>query len=256
MSYNKLFEFSLNRKIDDKTEEVKFFIRKPNRKLYEEAEIFHGSQLNKAIMEYDLIPKALLAKKFAEHKGVYTEEEKKEYIECWNKVKELETEQYQIIVKPNDNRSDKEKNRLVEIQTDLMNYRSKIHKFELQEDNLYEYTAENYARRKVIFWWITHLSYMYDGDKEVQVLGGETHNERLDSYEKLMTEDDADFWKEVISQFTYYIAIWSNAQIGGDEELFREYIKLIEDDKTETPRVEDVKKDIEEKNDDIKEDES
>ena len=66
-------------------EQVKVFIRKPTRALFDEAELFYGVRLSEGI-KAGLLTRALLAKRFTNDGGVLSEEEKKciRYIICWS----------------------------------------------------------------------------------------------------------------------------------------------------------------------------
>ena len=59
-------------------EQVKVFIRKPTRALFDEAELFYGVRLSEGI-KAGLLTRALLAKRFTNDGGVLSEEEKNVY---------------------------------------------------------------------------------------------------------------------------------------------------------------------------------
>jgi hypothetical protein len=104
----KLFEFTLSRTVketvtesskNDKGETVttekevtkegpqQVFLRKPNRSLYDEAELFYGVKLSEGI-KAGLLTRALLAKRFSNDGGVLSEDEKGRYADLYLKLYE------------------------------------------------------------------------------------------------------------------------------------------------------------------------
>lgn len=249
MKYDRLHTFKINHEIDGKTVEKEFFLRKPNRRLIEDGELFHGQQINNAIMRHGLIPRALLAKKFAEHEGVYTDKEKEEYQKLLSNARKWETELQTILMKDDKARSKIEIEKISEYQDKLFQCRMDIRNFELQEDSLYEHTAENYARKKVIFWWVTQLSFFCSDDgEELIVLEGDSYDEKMDHYEKLVEDKkNRSMWENAVSKLSYYTAIWLNPNIAGDTESFKQAIELLEADNNLSVVSEDEVEPVKEK---------
>ena len=247
MKVDKLHSFTVTMTDDKDNKTVRnFFIRKPNRRLSEDADLFHGKMINEALTKHKLIARALLAKMYTEHDGVYTDKEKEDYRGLLAKMRDLETEYQSILLKDSDIRSEKENNRLTEIAEELFTIRTKIRDFELQEDSLYEYTAESYAKKKFIFWWVVNTAYEeIDENNHEIVLKGNSYDDKLDYYEKL-NDENGQFWREVFGKFTYYIAIWLSANVNGNLKTFKEVLEILEN----TPDKEDEKLEIvvEEKN--------
>lgn len=255
MQYDKLYDFKVALESDKGEKEYrKFFIRKPNRRLNEDSDLFHGRMINEAITKHKLIPKALLAKTYTEHDGVYTEKEKNEYKDLLTKMRDLETEYQSILLKDSELRSEKEEERLDDITDELFNIRTKIRDFELQEDSLYEYTAESYARKKFIFWWVVNTAYEEINENEHKlILSGDTYDDKLDSYDKLVEQNEK-FWSEVFGKFTYYIAIWLSPNVSGNTNTFHEVMKILDAQKDESKQgaqIEDnISEDVENQNSD------
>lgn len=234
MKFAKLHSFDVFQKVENEEESPKkrtFIIRKPNRKMYEDNELFYGKEYNQAILVHHLIPQALLAKTFAQYDGIYTEEEKKNYISVIQEVRELESEYQTIILKPSESRSKKDESRIEEIQNRIIECRATIRDYEIQEDDSYKHTAESYANRKRTFWWVVNLGYESINDKDDNIiLSGDSYEEKLDFYEKLVQDDDEkEFWNEVFNKLTFYVAIWTNPSVfGSDEETFQNIIQTLE----------------------------
>ena len=105
----KLYEFSLNKEVEvkettneknEKGEEIqvsknvkkevlqKFFIKKPNRSLFDEAELFYGVRLSEGI-KAGLLTRALLAKRFTNDGGIFSEIDKEQYTSLYLKLFQL-----------------------------------------------------------------------------------------------------------------------------------------------------------------------
>lgn len=227
MKLPRLYTFKVKQKVGEELVEREFFLRKPNRRLFEDGELFQGRMINEAITKHKLLPRALLAKTYTEYDGVYTEKEKEHYKSLITKVRDLESEYQSILLKDDDIRSEKEKERINEIAKELIYNRSLIRDYELQEDSLYDSTAESYARRKFVFWWVSFISYQVIEDKEDVVLKGNTYDEKMDHYDVLI-ENDRQFWQDVFAKFTYYVAIWMNPTINGDADAFEQALEILE----------------------------
>lgn len=242
---SRIHTFFVEKEVEGKKKQFEFFLRQPNRRMKEEGELFHGKWINKAMMDEGLLPKALLAKKFAEYNGIYTDDEKKNYVDLINKVRELELEGQQIIVKDAKIRSDKEKKRVEEIEEELYESRLKIQNYELQQDGLYNYTAEHFAHRKFTMWWVAQSTYEALGDLEEIVLKGDSYDDKMDYYDELI-EKDQTFYEDVFSKAGFYIAIWLNPSIGGNVEAFKQMIDILEKEDSEARSEEEEKEKIKE----------
>ena len=63
---------------------IKFIIKKPTRRLADEAEIYYSVRLSKAI-KMGIVTKAMLIKKYADNGGALSEEESKELLKSLKK---------------------------------------------------------------------------------------------------------------------------------------------------------------------------
>jgi len=76
-------------KIVEKQTPVKFGIRKPNRRMYEDADLFYGVRLSEGIKQ-GLMTKTLLAKRFINDGGTMSEDEKDDYATAYEELTEAE----------------------------------------------------------------------------------------------------------------------------------------------------------------------
>jgi hypothetical protein len=209
-----------------KSVDKKFFIRRPTRKLYDDAELFYGVKLSEGI-KAGLLTRALLAKRFSNDGGILSDKEKDEFGALYNDVFDKQVELQKIALKTTEERSAEEKEKFTEISEFLSNARERIQEFESNQSSLYDQTAENRARNKTILWWVLHLGYQVDEkEKESSYFGEGTYEEKLARYDE-MEENDDDWVLGTLNKFFYYVSFWYVSKTS-DPDQFKELIKFAE----------------------------
>ena len=232
-------ETSTNEKGDKVTtekaveEKVKhgFFLRKPTRALYDEAELFYGIELSKGI-KAGLLTKALLAKRYENDGGSLSDGEIERYGNLYLDFYKRTDDYQRLVIKGEDNLTDSDKEEMGRLEVELQDTRSTLTQFEMEQQSLYEQTAEVRARNKTILWWILQLSY---GDDGKSYFPGKTFDERLISYDDKSEEEDV-FINTVIQRLTYFVSFWFVGRAATQEEfdtLLREQ-GLVEEDEMPT----------------------
>ena len=129
-----------------KKEQVKVFLRKPTRALFDEAELFYGVRLSEGI-KAGLLTRALLSKRFTNDGGVLSEEEKNVYATLYVALFERQNEFQKLSIKDESERTEQEKIRYKEVVGELTELRTQIQDFETAQASLFDQTAENRARK-------------------------------------------------------------------------------------------------------------
>ena len=209
-----------------KTVDKKFFIRRPTRKLFDAAELYYGVKLSEGI-KAGLLTRALLAKRFSNDGGVLSDIEKEEFSDLYSTLFDKQVELQALDLKTTEQRTAEENAKHAEISEFLSDSRKRIQEFEVNQSSLYDQTAENRARNKTILWWVLHLSYVIDEDKnESSFFLGKDFEERLAHYDGM--EDEEDEWNlEIINKFFYYVSFWYVSKTS-DPKQFRDLIKFAE----------------------------
>ena len=233
-------EITISKKVIE-NEPVTFSIRKPNRKLYEEAELFFAVKLSEGI-KAGLLTQALLAKRYKNDGGPMSDAEKKRYAEIYYdmliKQEELEKLKLNLNKDPEEERARKAST----IMTDVMELQQEIQHFESSQSSLFDNTAENRAKNMSIMWWVLNLSFRKQDDVHHEnVFAGRTYEDQLDSYDALEEEGDA-FWTEVIKKFAYFVTFWYLNGLSTKEE-FKQIENIYQqgegDDEDEVEEVKD-----------------
>ena len=257
----KLFEFVVPKEelvketetsTNDKGEEVttskevkkkvdkKYFLRKPTRKLFDQAELFYGVQLSEGI-KAGLLTRALLQKRFSNDGGTLGEKEREEWATLYSDIfdKQVEIQRLALL----DDRSPEEEAKFLNSKEFLKDARVRIQEFEMQQSSLYDQTAENRARNKTILWWVLHLGHYINNDAEEKPFFGDgEYEDRILIYDRLEEEED-EYVSECINKFFYYVSFWYVSKTS-DPEQFKDLIKFAEQQDLEEQGNTDV--DIEE----------
>lgn len=187
---------------------VIFRILKPNRRSFDDAELFYGVKLAEGI-KAGLLTRSLLAKRYQNDGGAMSEPEKQKYaqlyVDMFRKQNELEKIQVNLEKMPKDLQEAK----LTEVLTEMANIKEQLQEIEIYQSSLFDQTAENRARNSTIMWWALHIAYVSkDEGKTFQPLFGEgSFESRLKEYDKLEESNDM-IDLEAIKKIAYFISLW------------------------------------------------
>jgi|TARA_B110000196_G_C21077084_1_gene630520 hypothetical protein len=191
-----------------------FFLRKPTRSLYDEAELFYGIELSKGI-KAGLLTKALLAKRYENDGGSLSDGEIERYGNLYLDFYRRTDEYQKLLIKDEENLTEEDRADMERLERELTESRSTLTQFEMEQQSLYEQTAEVRARNKTILWWILQLSYGADNNA---YFPGKTFEERLSVYDELSEEEDI-FTNTVIQRLTYFVSFWFVGRASTQEEF-------------------------------------
>ena len=201
---------------------VTFAIKKPNRKLYEEAELFYGVKLSEGI-KAGLLTQPLLAKRYKNDGGAMSDPEKEHYADLYYQLilKQDQLEQLKLNL---ESKSEEERAKSAAvIMTDIIEIQKEIQSYESQSSDLFDQTAENRAKNMTIMWWVLELSLRKDDGEFVPVFNGASYDERIEKYDEIEEQSDA-FTVEMVKKLAYFITFWYMNGVSSEEEF-----KKIED---------------------------
>ena len=203
-----------------KKEQVKIFLRKPTRALFDEAELFYGVRLSEGI-KAGLLTRALLAKRFTNDGGVLSEEEKNVYATLYVALFEKQNEFQKLSIKDESEKTEQEKQRYKEVVAELTELRAQIQDFETAQASLFDQTAENRARNKTILWWVLNLAYAIDNnDQEYPFFGEGNYDNKIRVYDA-MEETGTEFESLVCRKLAYFVSFWYVGRASSQEEFER-----------------------------------
>jgi hypothetical protein len=223
-----LYEFVLNKTVEseevissknEKGEEVKTIkkinkeepislrIIKPNRKLFDEAELFYGIKLSEGIRA-GLLTRSLLAKRYQNDGGAMSEPEKQRYSLLYIELYKLQNELQRLQVNLEKLSKEEQTQKIGDILNQVSVTRKELQEIENYNSTLFDQTAENRARNQTILWWVLNLSYISEDKKEFTPYFGEgDYNKKIAKYDE-MEEEESLFSKEIMAKLAYFISLW------------------------------------------------
>lgn len=198
-----------------------FKIKKPTRRLIEEADIFYAAKVGE-FLKAGLLSKNLIAKRLENDGGDLGEETKKEYAEIITDFynTKAEVEELELIIKEKNLEEDKEKLKVAN--EALEDLKFKLTDFEYRRNAIYDQSAETKALNKQIFWYILNTTYWNKGDEKadfVPYFEGKTFDEKSDSYDAREEEDgNTEFFNNLTSKLAFSISYWFNSSNKASQE--------------------------------------
>lgn len=204
-------------------------IQKPKRRLYEDADLFHSVKLSEGI-KAGLLTKHLIAKRYDNDGGLFSDEEREEYA-ALILLKTQKIREYQGL-----SINQKDKKKIEETQSalleDLTAIEQQIQTFEEERSSLFEKTADQRAENQLVMWWVFQLSQFSEKENPSDddfdpVFGLGSFDDRLSKYDEFYDEED-DFWLPISKKLAFLVSFWFAGNIK-DEESFKAADKLFED---------------------------
>jgi len=204
-------------KKETKENPITLKIKKPNRRLYDDADLFYGVKLSEGI-KAGLLTKTLLAKRYENDGGPMSNPEKEKYAKLYIDLYEKENEIQKVQLNLDKLGEKEKKEKLTEAIIDMSTIKQELHQFELSQQSLFDQTAEVRARNQTIMWWVLNLSYLVENEKEEVFFAGDTFDEKLNTYDEI-EENENPFWGEAIRKFIYFVSFWESGQISTEKEF-------------------------------------
>ena len=190
------------------THDVVFKLRKPNRKLYDKAELFYGVKMSEGI-KAGLLTRSLLSKRYEDDGGAFSEAEKQRYSDLYMAIYNKESE-YQRLQLNLDNKPSELKEKLATaLLGEIAELRRELQEIENAQANIFDQTAENRAKNQVIMWWVLHLAYWKEHEHQdlSAFFEGDDYDARLESYDEAEDSED-EFFAEAIRKLAYFVSFW------------------------------------------------
>ena len=206
------------KKTVETNKERSFFLKKPTRVMFDEAELYFGVKLSEGI-KAGMLTRAMLAKRFDNDGGVLSEADQEQYSGLYFTMFELQNEVTRLQIIPKAEQTEEEREKYNAAVRALIGCRAKIQDFETAQASFFDQTAENRARTKTIMWWVLNLSYeTSEAGDEIPFFGDGNSEEKLTVYDAL-EEEGNDYIDEVLRTYSYYISYWYVGRASTQEEF-------------------------------------
>lgn len=198
-----------------------FAIRKPTRKLYDEADLYYSVKLAEGI-KAGLLTRSLLEKRFENDGGVFSEGDKDRYFELYKLIFQKETDLQECALNLKNAPEEEKNKKLAELYTELTLLKRDLQQYETLYSSLFEQTAENRAKNSTVMWWVLFLGYYKNEEDEEYkpIFDGEGYDTKIESYDTYEESEDT-FWLEAIKKTIYFVSFWYSGN-GKTEEDFKE----------------------------------
>jgi hypothetical protein len=211
-------EITTKRK-ENKSVPVKFSLRKPTRKVYDDAALFYGVKLSEGI-KAGLLTKTQLAKRYDNDGGPFSDDQKQDYSVLLMSIFEKESEVQKAQLNLENLNSEEKKKRLTDSLVELTELRERLREFEVFHSSIFDQTAEGRAKHNAVIWWVLFSSYWKENESSdlKPVFDGESFDTKLESYDEIEEKED-DFWNEAISKLSYFVGFWYSGRATTAEEF-------------------------------------
>ena len=196
---------------------VRFKIKKPNRKIYEEADLFYGIKLSEGI-KAGLLTKSLLAKRYSNDGGFLSEPEKDKYAQLYISLFEQENELQRVQINLEEKSGEERTEKIKNITVKMLELRRELQEFELAQQSLFDQTAEVRAKNQSIMWWLLRISFFEEDGEALPVFGVGDYDDQIAKYDEYEELDDP-FWNEAVKKLAYFISFWESGQVATREDF-------------------------------------
>ena len=204
---------------------IEIQIKRPSRRELEEAELEYSIEISNCIKK-GILTKAMLAKKYSDTGGLFSEEDALKYTQLYKRAVELQNDY--IRLETVDSKSEEQQEKFEKVKEEIATVRKDIVEMESTYQSLFDHTADTKAQNRLLQWYVLNLTYIYDekSDKFVQYFEGEDLKEKKDFYYKKEESED-EFYSKLIDKASTIFAFWFFNQASSPEE-FDELIKKLE----------------------------
>jgi hypothetical protein len=239
MKFKQLYKFTIDKEVektiqsskkDKKTGEevitkkkvtekvpVEIKIKRPSRRELEEAELEYSVEMSRCVKR-GILTKAMLAKKYSDTGGIFSEEEAKNYTVLYKKLLDLQNEY--IRLDSVDKKDDKQDIKFEKIKEDIADTKRQIIEIESTFQSFFDHTADVKAQNRLLLWYAINLTYIQDQeeDEPLPYFNGDDFEEKLENFYKKEESND-DFYRAVVKKVSTIIAFWFFNQASQPEEF-------------------------------------
>ena len=195
----------------------KYFLKKPTRALFDEAELFYGVKLSEGV-KAGLLTRSLLNKRYVDDGGILGDKARSAEADAYKDLYDAQNQLQRLEALEEKDRPDYFETKKQELEDKIAVIKSSLTDLEVQKESLFDNTAETRARNKVITWWILFLSY-YEKNGEKQPFFGEGDYEtRMNRYDEIFESEDPHLVK-VANAFIYFISFWYVGRANSKEDF-------------------------------------
>lgn len=196
---------------------IKVILKEPSRADTEKAKNVYLETWSDGVRR-GLLTRAVLSKTYRASEGILTKEEIKSLEEVQVRIQEIRAE-YQKI-EAADTKSEEDKKKIEDLVNEFTVVNQQLSELEEVNESLYANSVENLASQKQNMWNLLFLSFIEKDGKPRPVVEGETLEERLSNFDKILdsqeTEEDkqrAELYNKILLRNGFFINMLSRGKI-------------------------------------------
>jgi hypothetical protein len=215
-------ETTITKKVKEKVPVV-VKIKRPSRRELEEAELEYSVEMSRCVKK-GILTKAMLAKKYSDTGGVFSEDDAKDYSKLYKEILDLQNSYIRLdsVTK----KTQKQKDKLEAVKKDLADKKRQIVETETSMQSLFDHTADTKAQNRLLMWYSLMLTHVQreDDEEPKQYFEGIDFEDKLDDYYK-KEDEGSELYNQIIKKVSTTLAFWFFNQASTPEE----FNKIIED---------------------------
>lgn len=239
MQFKQLYKFTVDKEIekiiesskkDKKTGEetitkktvkekvpVEVKIKRPSRRELEEAELEYSVEMSRCVKK-GILTKAMLAKKYSDTGGIFSEEEAQKYTGLYKNILDLQNEY--IRLDSAENKDKKQEKRFEEIKNEIAQVKREIIEIESAFQSFFDHTADVKAQNRLLLWYAINLTYIQNEDdlEPKAYFKGDSFEDKINDY-YLKEESSDQFYFSLIKKVSTVIAFWFFNQASDSKEF-------------------------------------
>jgi hypothetical protein len=168
----------------------------------------------------------MLAKKYSDTGGLMSEDDAQSLVDSYKKIFDLQNEFSRLEIVQN--KTDKQKERVEEVSTELVKVRRQIVEFESNYQSLFDHTADVRAQNRLILWYVIMLTHIQEeGDENPKPFFGKgSFEDKMEEYYKREEGEDPLYFL-ITKKAATVLAFWFFNQ-ASDKDSFDGLMKRLE----------------------------
>lgn len=197
---------------------INFALKRPNRSLMEQADMFYGVKLSEGIRA-GLLTRALLLKRYRNDGGALSDADSQYFYELTSRLSSLEEDHQRIMINMDKLPEGEKDKKLSDVVKQKMEVLQSLQSLESLNQALFAHTAEAKAQVQLNNWWIVNLAYW---DKEgkgefIEFFQGNSFDKKMNQWDSF-EENPESYIVEALTKFALLIGLW-NAGAKSKEEF-------------------------------------
>ena len=148
---------------------IQIKINQPSRRQMQEADMEFSVEMSRCIRS-GILTKAMLLNKYSDTGGLISESDAKIMVESADDLRDLQAELTILNLKPEAERTDKEKEKIQDLTSTLLARRKTLMEKETSYITLFNHTADIKAQNRTILWYILNLTFYKDPTESSEFL--------------------------------------------------------------------------------------